>query len=105
MTLLCLCLLGSPDVTMTGVREDIRIHCSSLGNGRYKCEYTPAIAGAYLLNIVWNERQLRGSPYKVNVIPACHPQKVIVSGEGLKGGMLGREIDVRIDTRKAGAGG
>lgn len=40
----------------------------------------------------------------MNVIGAVHPDKVVVSGEGLKGGLLGRDLDVRIDTRKAGPG-
>ena len=62
------------------------------------------VPGAYLLHINWNGRQLRGSPYKVNVIGAFYPNKVVVSGEGIHGGILGREIDVRIDTRKAGPG-
>lgn len=77
---------------------------SSLGGGRYRCTYIPETAGAYLLHITWNERQLRGSPFKVNVINAHYPQKVVVSGEGLKGGVMGRDINVIIDTRKAGPG-
>lgn len=40
----------------------------------------------------------------MNIIGAFYPNKVIVSGEGLKGGLLGRDLDIRIDTRKAGPG-
>ena len=40
----------------------------------------------------------------MNVIGAFYPNKVVVSGEGLKGGLLGRDLDIRIDTRKAGPG-
>ena len=75
-----------------------------LGGGKYRCTYIPTIPGAYLLHISWNGHQLRGSPYKVNVIGAFYPNKVIVGGEGLKGGLLGRDLDIRIDTRKAGPG-
>ena len=48
--------------------------------------------------------QLRGAPYKVNVIGASYPNRVVVNGEGLRGGLYGQNLDFRIDTRKAGAG-
>ncbi|XP_021372145.1 filamin-A-like isoform X4 [Mizuhopecten yessoensis] len=95
---------GVPEVTLSGVRAEINNRVVSLGNGRFHCTYTPIIPGAYLLHIVWNGRQLKGSPYKVNVIGAFFPHKVSVTGEGLKGGILGRTSDVMIDVRKAGPG-
>ena len=60
--------------------------------------------GAYLLNIKWNERQIGESPYKVNIGMNSDPQKVVVSGEGIKAGMFGQEIKALIDTRRAGPG-
>ena len=95
---------GSPEVTLTGIKAEVNVRIVAVGNGRFKCSYIAVVPGAYLLHINWNGRQLRGSPYKVNVIGAFYPNKVIVSGEGIQGGILGREIDVRIDTRKAGPG-
>ena len=89
---------------MTGIKAEVNVRIVAVGNGRFKCSYVPVVPGAYLLHINWNGRQLRGSPYKVNVIGAFYPNKVVVSGEGIHGGILGREIDVRIDTRKAGPG-
>lgn len=95
---------GTPEVILSGVRAEVNVKTVPIGNGKFKCSYIPMVPGAYLLHITWNGRQLRGSPYKVNVIGAFYPNKVIVSGEGLKGGNLGRKMDVRIDTRKAGPG-
>ncbi|ESO98830.1 hypothetical protein LOTGIDRAFT_231196 [Lottia gigantea] len=95
---------GNPEVQLTGVRSEVNVIVTPLGGGKFRCTYIPLIAGAYLLHITWNGRQLRGSPYKVNVIGAFYPNRVEVSGEGLKGGMMGDDIDVRIDTRKAGPG-
>ncbi|XP_056004557.1 filamin-C-like isoform X2 [Ostrea edulis] len=95
---------GAPDVTLTGVRAEINVKVVSLGGGKHRCTYIPVVPGAYLLHITWNGRQLRGSPYKVNVIGTFYPNKVTVSGEGLRGGILGRSMDVAIDTRKAGPG-
>lgn len=99
-----LVFLGAPEVSLTGVRAEINVKVVSLGGGKHRCTYIPVVPGAYLLNITWNGRQLRGSPYKVNVIGTFYPQKVSVSGEGLRGGILGRPMDVAIDTRRAGPG-
>ena len=75
-----------------------------MGNGKFRCTYIPTVPGAYLLHITWNGRQLRGSPYKVNIIGAFYPNRVVVGGEGIRGGLLGTRMDVFIDTRKAGPG-
>ncbi|KAK3589648.1 hypothetical protein CHS0354_015146 [Potamilus streckersoni] len=95
---------GSPEVSLSGVRAEVNVKVISLGNGRYRCHYIPIIPGAYLLHISWNGRQLRGSPYKVNIIGAFYPNKVTVSGDGLMGGILGKEQNILIDTRRAGPG-
>lgn len=89
---------------LSGVRAEVDVKVHSLGNGKFRCSYIPTVPGAYLLHITWNGRQLRGSPYKVNVIGAFYPNRVVVSGEGLRGGQLGVRMDVLIDTRKAGPG-
>lgn len=62
------------------------------------------ITGAYLLNVMWSDRQVRGCPLKVQVTAACDAQKVLCSGDGLRGGTVGKEIKAFIDTRKAGPG-
>ncbi|XP_046560616.1 filamin-C-like isoform X2 [Haliotis rubra] len=95
---------GEPQVQLTGVRAEVNVIISPLGGGKYRCTYIPVIPGAYLLHITWNGRQVKGAPFKVNVIGAFYPNKVAVTGEGLKGGLLGRDLDIRIDTRKAGPG-
>ncbi|KAL3847647.1 hypothetical protein ACJMK2_018549 [Sinanodonta woodiana] len=95
---------GSPEVTLTGVRAEVSVKVISLGNGRYRCHYIPIVPGAYLLHISWNGRQLRGSPYKVNIIGAFFPNKVTVSGDGLQSGIMGKEQNILIDTRRAGPG-
>ncbi|KAH9509017.1 hypothetical protein Btru_048613 [Bulinus truncatus] len=95
---------GEPEIELTGVRAEIQVFKTPLGGGKYRCTYIPVIPGAYLLNISWNGRQLRGAPYKVNVIGASYPNRVVVNGEGLKGGLFGDSLDFKIDTRKAGPG-
>ncbi len=58
--------------------------------------------------MTWAERQIRGSPFKVNVSPSTNPNhsasRVVCSGDGLRLGVLGKEIKCLIDTRGAGPG-
>ncbi|XP_023244649.1 filamin-B-like [Centruroides sculpturatus] len=95
---------GSPEVSLSGVKADIPIRLTSLGNNVYKAFYTPSIPGAYLLNVMWSERQVKGCPLKVTVVANCDASKVGCSGEGLRGGTVGKEIKAFIDTRRAGPG-
>lgn len=60
--------------------------------------------GAYLLNVMWSDQQVPGSPFKVNVLPSGDSSKVVCIGDGLTTGILGREINAIVDTRKAGLG-
>ncbi|GFQ94830.1 filamin-A [Trichonephila clavata] len=95
---------GSPEVTLGGVKADIPVQIVPIGNNVYKVIYMPTVPGAYLLNVMWSERQVKGCPLKVNISASCDAQKVACSGDGLRGGTVGKEIKAFIDTRKAGPG-
>ena len=53
---------------------------------------------------MWSDRQVRGSPYKVTITDQCDASKVVCSGDGLIQGIVGKEIQSLIDTRRAGPG-
>lgn len=95
---------GAPDVTMSGTKADISISLSHQGGGIWRAIYTPMVPGAYLLNVMWSDRQVRGCPLKVNVERVADASRVICSGEGLRHGMVGNDIKSFIDTRRAGPG-
>ncbi|XP_074658482.1 filamin-B-like isoform X2 [Tubulanus polymorphus] len=95
---------GQPEVKMSGVKADIDVKTVPIGDDKYRCTYIPVLPGAYLLNIHWSDRQVRGSPFKVNVSPMSDASKVLCAGEGLKTGVLGKDIKSLIDTRRAGPG-
>ena len=99
---------GVPVVRLTGVQSDIEVRIRQIENNVFRCSYVPTASGAYLLSVTWADRQIRGSPFKVNVLPAMNPNqsasRVICSGDGLKMGILGKEIKCFIDTRHAGPG-
>lgn len=60
--------------------------------------------GTYLLNVLWAGKQVKGCPLKVSILPQCDALRVVCSGEGLKGGVIGKESKVFVDTRRAGPG-
>lgn len=114
---------GMPVVRLTGVQADIEVRIRQMENNIFRCVYVPTAAGrrphdsisstcsllgAYLLSVTWADRQVRGSPFKVNVLPntlSNQPaSRVICSGDGLKMGIIGKEIKCLIDTRSAGPG-
>lgn len=74
---------GQPHVTLTGVKSDVDVRVTSLGDNKYRCTYMPQLVGAYLLNIMWSDRQVKGSPFKVNVITTGDATKVVAIGQYL----------------------
>ena len=65
---------------------------------------TKSTDGPLNLNVEWNGRLIKGCPILVALGPSIDAAKVICSGEGLKHGVVGREIKSWIDTRRAGPG-
>lgn len=116
---------GHPEITLTGVKADIPIKVSQVAHNVFKANYTPSIQGkkllnnsggfelvlirafclgTYLLNVLWGHKQVKGCPLKVSILPRCDASRVLCSGEGLKGGAVGKDIKAFIDTKRAGPG-
>ncbi|XP_062543155.1 filamin-C isoform X1 [Armigeres subalbatus] len=60
--------------------------------------------GPLSLSVEWNGRLIKGCPLTISVGPAVDAAKVLCSGEGLRNGVVGRDIKSWIDTRRAGPG-
>ena len=58
---------GSPDVTMSGTKADVVVDVKAEGGGLWRATYNPRLPGAYLLNVMWSDRQVRGCPLKVSL--------------------------------------
>ena len=99
---------GMPVVRLTGVQADVEVRIRQIEANIFLCSYIPTAPGAYLLSVTWAERQINGSPFKINVLPTVHhdhsASRVVCSGEGLRTGILGKEIKCLIDARAAGPG-
>src|SRR5678815_1880501 len=68
---------------------------------RYCMRWDFIVTGAYLLSVMWSDQQVPNSPFKVNVLPSGDSSRVVCIGDGLTTGILGRENNAVIDTRKA----
>ncbi|CAF4745540.1 unnamed protein product, partial [Rotaria magnacalcarata] len=50
----------------------------------------------------WGEKEIHGSPFKITVVPNNHrASQVLCSGDGLRMGVIGKEMQCFIDTRAA----
>ncbi|XP_014668912.1 PREDICTED: filamin-B-like [Priapulus caudatus] len=102
------CAPGRPVASIQSTSKSgfgIPVDVEQIDNNVYRCVYVINTPGAYLLNIMWGDRHVSGSPFKVSVTGSlCDPNKVTLSGEGLKGGVIGRDLVSKIDTRRAGPG-
>ncbi|XP_064615046.1 filamin-A-like isoform X2 [Liolophura sinensis] len=95
---------GTPEIRMEGLKSNVDIMSKRLPCDRYKCTYTADVPGGYLLYVYWSGKQVPSSPYKVTVTMKGDPSKVAVCGDGLKGGLAGKELRVLVDTNPTGPG-
>uniref|UniRef100_A0A915KZF4 Uncharacterized protein n=1 Tax=Romanomermis culicivorax TaxID=13658 RepID=A0A915KZF4_ROMCU len=95
---------GSPICMMTGQRADIPVTMTPVGNNVWRASYTPFVTGTYNLNITWDKKPVKGSPFKVNVLSSADAGKVVVNTEPLPTGVIGRDMKATIDTRRSGPG-
>ncbi|XP_070539365.1 filamin-A-like isoform X2 [Ptychodera flava] len=95
---------GDPKCTMSGLKEDIPLTLSPLGNDIYRVKYLPLTAGAYLLHLTWSDKQVEGSPFKVSIAQTARAEKVTVTGNAVREGIVGQPMRSIIDTKDAGPG-
>lgn len=95
--------VGEPEVKLSNESDEVDIFLEKIGPQSHRASYVALNPGAYTLNVLWGGKQVAGCPITVNVVGGCDPSKVLCTGDGLKGGMLGEEIKVFIDTRRAGS--
>ena len=77
--------------------------------GVYDVTYLPDNEGPCQIEVKLNNCQVPRSPFMQNVLPACEPNKVRVTGEGVHpskpdGLPAGQTTTFQVDTRDAGSG-
>ncbi|XP_058054906.1 filamin-A [Anopheles bellator] len=102
-------LSGKPEVHMTyedGEPLPVTLLQPRPNELIWLASYNPhkSSGGPLSLDVEWNGRTIKGCPLTIPVGPAVDAAKVLCSGEGLRNGVVGREIKSWIDTRRAGPG-
>ncbi|XP_029456815.1 LOW QUALITY PROTEIN: filamin-B [Rhinatrema bivittatum] len=94
---------GGLGLTVEGPCE-AKIECSDNGDGTCSVSYLPTKPGEYLVNILFEEVHIPGSPFKVNMEMPFDPSKVVATGPGLEHGKVGEAGLLNIDCSQAGPG-
>nr|XP_022900864.1 filamin-B [Onthophagus taurus] len=97
---------GNPEVTLHAADTNlpIPVMISLAGEKIWRATYTINQPGNYMLSVLWAGRPVKGCPLMVEAKGGADASKVLCSGEGLRQGVVGREIRSWIDTRRAGPG-
>ncbi|GAB0098238.1 filamin-C isoform X1 [Sergentomyia squamirostris] len=100
---------GRPDVSLMyndNVVVPVTLNQPRPNEPIWLASYTPTRSAQGPLNLIvrWNGRIVKGCPLSVAVGSSVDASKVLCSGEGLRHGVVGREIKSWIDTRRAGPG-
>ena len=78
------------------------------GSGKLSVTFTATEPGEHLVYLIKNEKQVGGSPFKIQVAQraAGDPKKVLIKeGDAIKSGKINAGNTFHIDTRAAGSGG
>lgn len=100
---------GRPEVILS-YQDGETVPCAltqpRINESIWLASYTPLklSQGQLSLSVKWGGRLVKGCPLTVSIGTVVDASKVMCSGEGLRHGVVGREIKSWIDTRRAGPG-
>ncbi|XP_023655301.1 filamin-B isoform X1 [Paramormyrops kingsleyae] len=94
---------GGLGLTVEGPTE-AKMECSDNGDGTCSVSYLPTEPGEYLVNILFQEVQIPGSPFHADIQMPFDPTRVVATGPGLLRGKVGETSTVNVDCSKAGPG-
>uniref|UniRef100_A0AAY4BYE5 Calponin-homology (CH) domain-containing protein n=1 Tax=Denticeps clupeoides TaxID=299321 RepID=A0AAY4BYE5_9TELE len=94
---------GGLGLTVEGPTE-AKIECSDNGDGTCSVSYLPTEPGEYMVNILFEDTHIPGSPFHADIQMPFDPTKVVASGSGLKRGKVGETGVVNVDCSHAGPG-
>ncbi len=94
---------GGLGLTIEGPTE-AKMECSDNGDGTCSVSYLPTEPGEYLVNILFEDVHIPGSPFHADIQYPFDPTKVVASGSGLKRAKVGEISVLNVDCTKAGPG-
>ncbi len=96
---------GELTATSLGARTGTKptLDITERGNGKYAVAFATTTPDDYMVNILWSEEPVPGSPFNLSVEDKPRPEKVIIDGPHYQIGSLS-PIRLDVNTEKAGAG-
>ncbi|KAL1007835.1 hypothetical protein UPYG_G00092250 [Umbra pygmaea] len=94
---------GGLGLTVEGPTE-AKIECSDNGDGTCSVSYLPTEPGEYLVNILFEDTHIPGSPFHADFNYPFDHTKVLASGSGLKRAKVGETSVLNVDCLRAGPG-
>ncbi|CAL8338413.1 unnamed protein product [Merluccius merluccius] len=94
---------GGLGLTVEGPTE-AKIECSDNGDGTCSVSYLPTEPGDYLVNILFENVHIPGSPFRADILMPFDPSQVVASGSGLQRAKVGEVSEMNVDCSKAGPG-
>ena len=94
-------------VSVIGVQSHANVTIKDENNGCYNVKYIAPTPGAYIASIAFYDRQIPGSPFKINVVPGPNASKCRAYGPTLHPNALhtaGNPLELYIDSSEAGYG-
>ncbi|KAJ3602536.1 hypothetical protein NHX12_030289, partial [Muraenolepis orangiensis] len=94
---------GGLGLTVEGPTE-AKMECSDNGDGTCSVSYLPTEPGEYLVNILFEDVHVPGSPFRADVLMPFDPSLVVASGSGLQRAKVGEVSEMNVDCSRAGPG-
>lgn len=98
---------GGLEVQVNSLQESVPVEIVDNDDGSYKASYTAPVPGAYVIMVKFYEKNIPGSPFKLDVVPAPNASNCRAYGPALHPNSLhiaGTPLDLYVDTKKAGTG-
>ena len=94
-------------VSVIGVQSHADITIKDKNNGCYEVTYVAPTAGAYIASVSFYDRQIPGSPFKINVVPGPDASRCRAYGPALHPNAMhiaGTPLELSVDCSEGGYG-
>jgi filamin len=94
-------------ISVIGVQSHAEVTVKDRNNGCYNVSYIAPTSGAYIASISFYDRQIPGSPFKINVVPGPDATKCRAYGPALHPNAMhiaGTPLELSVDCSEGGYG-
>ena len=94
-------------VSVIGVQSHAEVTIKDQNNGCYEVSYIAPTSGAYIASVSFYDRQIPGSPFKINVVPGPDASKCRAYGPALHPNAMhiaGTPLELSVDCSEGGYG-